>query len=248
MTSDFPCIVVARPSVHSLLTCLSALTSYLGFFTILWFTWIQVTLFDVRFGVDSLFERVLRMMHFGVMVGFAIVGPGFYLNADKINYSSFRSMAMILMASRLLLLLQYGTVLLFAWNYKHVRTPMALKMLSLIIAAAVYFALYFDFDGTHGYIGHVAFYVTAVAETSMLFIISNRWAILGFHQTCLVDRLGGLTLIILGEGIIGITQALYAISTSTVYSVPMFIGATISAVAIIVSNSNFPVQNFTDSG
>ena len=216
----------------------SALKSYLAFFTILWFTWLQVTLFDVRFGIDSLFERVTRMMHFGVMMGFAIIGPGFFLDEEDIKYPSFQHMAMILMVSRLVLLLQYGTVLLFTWNYKHVRTPMALKMSGLLVAAAIYLGLYFYFDGTHGFNGHVAFYVTAVAETSMLFIISNRWDFLGFQYTCLVDRLGGLTLIILGEGIIGISQALYAISTSTVYNVPIFIASTIGAVAILVSSLN----------
>ena len=180
------------------------------------------------------------MMHFGVMVGFAIVGPGFFLNAD-VQYASLRHMAMILMVSRLLLLLQYGTVLLFTWDYKNVRTPMALKMSSLLVAALIYLGLYYDFDGTHSYTGHVAFYVTAVFETSMLFIISNRWDVLGFQYTCLVDRLGGLTLIILGEGIIGISQALYTISTSTVYSVPMFIAVTVGAVTIIVSSAHFPM-------
>ena len=186
--------------------------------------------------MDSLFERILKLLHFGIMLGFSIVGPGFYLDDDEIDYSSFQSLALILMASRLLLFVQYGMVFLFTWKFKGVRTPMALKMTSLAIAAGIYLGLYYDFDGSHSFDGHIGFYVTAVVETSVLFLVSNRWAIFGFHQTCLVDRLGGLTLIILGEGVIGLSEALYTISTSKFYDTPTFIGVTIGAVVIIVSS------------
>lgn len=53
------------------------LTSYVGFFCVLWFTWCQVTLFDVRFVADSVVDRVTKAVHLGVMVGFAVVGPNF---------------------------------------------------------------------------------------------------------------------------------------------------------------------------
>lgn len=35
----------------------------------------QVGLYDVRFSVDSIFERVAKAVQFLVMIGFAIVGP-----------------------------------------------------------------------------------------------------------------------------------------------------------------------------
>lgn len=53
------------------------LTSYIGFFCVLWFTWCQVTLFDVRFVANSVVDRVAKAVHLGVMVGFAVVGPNF---------------------------------------------------------------------------------------------------------------------------------------------------------------------------
>ncbi len=43
----------------------------------MWFTWCQVTLFDVRFVADSVVDRVAKAVHLGVMVGFAYVGPNF---------------------------------------------------------------------------------------------------------------------------------------------------------------------------
>jgi hypothetical protein len=53
------------------------LTSYIGFFCVLWFTWCQVSLFDVRFVADSVLERAAKGVHLGVMVGLAIVAPNF---------------------------------------------------------------------------------------------------------------------------------------------------------------------------
>ncbi|KAL8950484.1 MAG: hypothetical protein Q9183_007519, partial [Haloplaca sp. 2 TL-2023] len=60
--------------VASIITIITAITSYIGFFAILWFTWLQVVLYDVRFGCDSLFERLCKLVHFGAMVTFAIIG------------------------------------------------------------------------------------------------------------------------------------------------------------------------------
>jgi hypothetical protein len=54
-----------------------ALSAYIGFFCVLWFTWCQVSLFDVRFVVDSVLERAAKAVHLGVMVGLAVVGPNF---------------------------------------------------------------------------------------------------------------------------------------------------------------------------
>lgn len=53
------------------------LTQYIGFFCVLWFTWCEVSLFDVRFIADCVLERAAKAVHLGVMVGLAIVGPNF---------------------------------------------------------------------------------------------------------------------------------------------------------------------------
>lgn len=52
---------------------LSSLKSYAGFFCILWFLWLQVSLFDVRFLADSVLERIGKACQFGVMIGLASV-------------------------------------------------------------------------------------------------------------------------------------------------------------------------------
>lgn len=52
-----------------------ALTSYIGFFCVLWFTWCQTSLFDVRFLADSWLQRFAKLCHLGIMVGLSVVGP-----------------------------------------------------------------------------------------------------------------------------------------------------------------------------
>lgn len=53
------------------------LTSYVGFFCILWFTWCITSLYDIRFVTDSLLARIAKGVHLGVMVGLAVSGPKF---------------------------------------------------------------------------------------------------------------------------------------------------------------------------
>lgn len=53
------------------------LSGYIGFFGILWSAWFQVTLHDVRFARDSIYERICKTVQFIVFVGLALVGSGF---------------------------------------------------------------------------------------------------------------------------------------------------------------------------
>lgn len=93
---------------------IDALKSYAGFFCILWFLWLQVSLFDVRFVTDSVLERIAKAFQFGVMIGLAIIGPDF--NSSNQKPGAFRSVAIILMASRLVLSLQYSAILVNCSN------------------------------------------------------------------------------------------------------------------------------------
>lgn len=44
---------------------------------LLWTTWFLTTIFDVRFGVDGILQRIARGAHLAVMVGFAEAGSTF---------------------------------------------------------------------------------------------------------------------------------------------------------------------------
>jgi hypothetical protein len=61
------------------------LITYIGFFGILWSCWFQVTLHDVRFARDSIYERVCKTIQFVVFVGLALVGSNFNPGGVKGN-------------------------------------------------------------------------------------------------------------------------------------------------------------------
>jgi hypothetical protein len=89
-----------------------SLTAYIGFFSLLWLTWYQVSLYDVRFSADSVFERVAKAIHFGVMVGFAVIGPQWKPGQEIGDYKIYKAFGLMLMVSRLTLFCQYGVTLL----------------------------------------------------------------------------------------------------------------------------------------
>lgn len=99
------------------------LTSYIGYFCLLWFTWALVSLFDVRFVADSIFERVARAGHLGVMIGLAVVGSNFHF--DEPDPKIFRVMSLCLMASRIILSLQYATIMWHLREYRESKKPLA---------------------------------------------------------------------------------------------------------------------------
>jgi hypothetical protein len=78
-------------NVHEI-TSKTTFESYVGFFCVLWFTWCQVSLYDVRFVADSVIERLAKACHLGVMVGLAVVGPNFDPDPAEYEKKTFQSM------------------------------------------------------------------------------------------------------------------------------------------------------------
>lgn len=83
------------------------LWSYVGFLGIIWFTWLQVTLFDIRFARDSILERVCKAIQLATMVGFASAGSGFATQVREENIWIFQSFSILLAVSRLMLSVEY---------------------------------------------------------------------------------------------------------------------------------------------
>ena len=48
--------------------------NFVAFFTILWWTWMQTVMFDVRFGVDSIYDRVCKGITWCVTIAFMLGG------------------------------------------------------------------------------------------------------------------------------------------------------------------------------
>ena len=117
------------------------MVSYILFFVILWFTWLQTTFYDIRFTNDSFYERVIRSIHFAVMIGFASastnwnpIDPSFTKAKDNVM-----SMSLTLAASRFALGIQYGVASGYAFrDFKKGILPLIIHTLTMLGAAGGY--------------------------------------------------------------------------------------------------------------
>ena len=194
-------------------------------------------MFDVRFSNDSVFERICKACQFGVMTGFAITGPGYQTGFEPgsdeavLAVTAFKTLSLILMTSRLILTFQYSVALFWMRKYKKAWLPMLGHITIMFSAAIVFLGLFFAFRERETETVLVGWYITFVLEAALVNLISGKTRFLSFRHTVLVERLGLLTLIILGEGIISMSNALNSVGTDSDYS-PAIIGQIICCVVV----------------
>ncbi|KAK1638605.1 hypothetical protein BDP81DRAFT_513878 [Colletotrichum phormii] len=193
---------------HSI-TDLSSLAAYLGFFAIIWFTWFQITLHDVRFSIDSGYERMCKILQFCLFVGFALVGSSFSPGTKEHNNANFQLLCNILFATRLLLVAQYSVALHFVRKKtKALNWPLSLTIVLFIFSGGSFYSMTPAFSPESGN-GLGIYYVCniiLVIEVAITLGLSSIWKNLSFKHTHLTERMGLFTLVIIGEGAIGATK------------------------------------------
>jgi len=112
---------------------------------------------------------------------------------------------MILMVSRLILAVEYTSIIWHVRKYKHSKVPLALMVLVNFSAAMIYLGITFRFTKGYSRVFY-AWYFVAVAEVVITITLSAFWKTLSFHGTHLIRRMSLLTLIILGEGVIVVCE------------------------------------------
>ncbi|KAF1831106.1 hypothetical protein BDW02DRAFT_532631 [Decorospora gaudefroyi] len=189
------------------------LLAYIGFFGILWSCWFQITLHDVRFARDSLYERVCKTIQFIVFVGLALVGSQFNPASEKGNgnNTNFRILCYTLVISRGLLAIQYLVVLYFTWKekYSKIYLPLLLMFVIYALSTAAFAGMTpaFRNNDDHKYrLVYIVWYVVMVLEAIAVITISCFWRMLSFKKTHLMERMSLLTIIVIGEGAIGVTK------------------------------------------
>ncbi|KAL1652785.1 hypothetical protein SLS61_004767 [Didymella pomorum] len=147
------------------------LLAYIGFFGILWATWFQITLHDVRFARDSIYERACKTLQFIAFVGLA---------------------------------------LFYTWRAKYSKLylPLGLMIGTYAIATGIFGAMIPSYQpgATGPKLLYMVFYGVMVAESIMTVGISCIWRMLSFKKTHLMERMSLLTIIVIGEGAIGVTK------------------------------------------
>lgn len=84
-------------------------------------------------------------------------------------------------------------------------------------------------------------YVVVCVEATAVITVSCIWRVVSFKHTHLVERLGLLTLIIMGEGIIGMMGSVSQIMQNVNSVSASEIATVLSAVLLIVGVHSLPV-------
>jgi low temperature requirement protein LtrA len=212
------------------------LGSYIGFFTLIWFTWFGTILFDVRFAVDSWFIRLSKACSLGVMALFAMTLVPFQFGEETFGHD-LQKLSLILMASRLFLVIQYAVVMI-AVQIRHPDRrsmwPFLATMTTSFIAAIIFLGTYWE-GAPHWGGSLIIWWTTSAVEATVLLLISCQSVSMSFDQTNLVERMGALTLIIMGEGIIGMTESISSILKTS----PTVSGSTIGVTIAVMLTCYF---------
>jgi low temperature requirement protein LtrA len=192
----------------------SSLFAYIGFFAIIWSSWYLFSLHDIRFAHDSIYERFCKTVQMISFVGFSLVGSAFAPGTKKGDNTSFRILCYTLLLSRILLVIQYFVVGVFVGLKRRTDLflPLFLNILTYVLSAGAYAAMTPAFsdskpvDSNNGI--YSVWWIVMLLECIATVAISCIWRMLSFKKTHLVERMGLLTLIVIGEGAIGVTKTI----------------------------------------
>ncbi|PTU23884.1 hypothetical protein P175DRAFT_0513013 [Aspergillus ochraceoroseus IBT 24754] len=186
-----------------------ALGAYIGFLGVIWFTWLQVTMFDIRFARDSIFERICKAIQLAAMVGFASAGTRFTTHVREDNVWAFQSLSLFLGGSRILLAVQYSVGIYFLRNeMRKAAKSLCIIVATLFVSSLVHIGMFFAFGKQNGARSNVwtVWFVLFGFEMWIVMGLSCITPDIGFQDTHLNVRMGLLTLIIIGEGVISVTR------------------------------------------
>ncbi|KAG4435579.1 hypothetical protein IFR05_008925 [Cadophora sp. M221] len=196
----------------------SSLTQYIGWFSIIWTTWFQVSMFDVRFGSDSLIYRIFKVIQFCVMIALASESANFiperFNIGDSKAITSFRIIDCILLISRAALICEYLIPLLYMLRKRQRRVrrlflPLLLCCLTFLVSTIIYASILPTFsESGYGSYAYRAWYVILGFEVVSIIAISSIWRVVSFKNTHVVKRMGLLTIILLGEGVLNTAREL----------------------------------------
>jgi len=116
----------------------AALINYLKLFTLMWFTWLGTTLFDVRFGLDCVWTRLHKAIQFGVFTGFVFAGPVFDKYNNTYDGQSYKQFALVLTVSRAAIALQYAVVTWQSRMFRQTLLPLGLSTIVYVAASIAY--------------------------------------------------------------------------------------------------------------
>ncbi|KAI4631067.1 hypothetical protein J4E83_002595 [Alternaria metachromatica] len=211
-----------------------SLINYIKLFTLMWFTWLSVTLFDVRFSIDCVWNRFHKAIQFGIFTGFVYAGPVFDKYSTSGVEKSYRNFAIVLVIGRIAIAVQYAVVMWQGRMFRQTLIPLGLSAGVHAAAAICYAVTMVVFPkGRVGLEEQLAWVIISIIEGLLIFLIAMIWRIISFKYTHLAERLQLLTLIIIGEGIIGMVKSVACITKSQTSNNMSEIGTVIAAILLL---------------
>lgn len=153
---------------------------------------------------------------------------------------NFQILCYALFLSRVLLVIQYSVVavLVITVRRKDLLLPLGLNILTYFVAGTGYILLVRSFptdkDPDPNNKMFILWYAIMIIEVLITVAISCFWRALSFKKTHLNERMELLTLIVIGEGIIGVTKLVGKLMGKGVY--PEGVGLTLCILLILVSS------------
>jgi hypothetical protein len=141
-----------------------ALINYLKLFTLIWFTWLSTTLFDVRFSIDCVWNRIHKAIQFGVFTGWVFAGSVFDQYSKSHDAMSYRNFAIVLVVSRVAISVQYAVVM---WQGRMFRQTLIPLGLSALVHTVAVFPM-----GDIGLEEQVPWYVTKFSPHKRIFMLT----------------------------------------------------------------------------
>lgn len=163
---------------------------------------------------------------------------------------AFTGLALVLMGLRFLLVIQYGIVLYFVHGFHKTLLPLALTMCVYMAAGIAFLVTYLldrgvRLDSAQASTHVVRWYIIIAVEVFAVLIISSVWRVLSFRHTHLIERVGLLTLIVMGEGILGMIKFVAYDVLGRDVSIWDEVGLVAGAVSLIVSYSTIPIHSIS---
>jgi hypothetical protein len=184
-------------------------------------------LYDVRFEVEDVIHRLFKFFQLLLLAGFAAFAGRFDVyygfpndyglendysnpsyNDRTTGFFAFRGMTVMYIISRLIMILQYLLLYIYARTKKYPATNQFLVYLgALTISGCMWIGSYFleseDSNDAMKIAKFGLWYGGLAIEMASYLVAWMFCRVTGFRRTHLTERFATLTLLILGEGVIG---------------------------------------------
>ncbi|KAK5058878.1 hypothetical protein LTR84_011142 [Exophiala bonariae] len=194
-----------------------SLNAYICFFTLLWFTWLQSVVFDIRFSTETMLHFAHKAVSCAMMAMFVVYAVTYDMISVKSTADGPRALSLVLMVSRATLALQYSVAHWRASERNENRFPSLFTIVGLTVSTLAYLQVSLGMHSDYE-----------------RFSIWYIWELDNLKTKRLFDRLGMLTIIILAKGVLALSRTTYRLFNELNWTATDHYGELMSAYFISV--------------